>query len=90
VLEALEPVLDEVVVSTNSSPRAMPAEALADVARDVFGDGRVTVAARLDDAIERAVALAEGDSAVGGGVLVTGSIVTVGEARTLLSGGAAL
>ena len=85
VLEALEPVLDEVVVSTNSSPRAMPAEALADVARDVFGDGRVTVAARLDDAIERAVALAEGDSAVGGGVLVTGSIVTVGDARTLLA-----
>jgi len=89
VLEALEPVLDEVVVSTNSSPRAMPADALADVARDVFGDSRVSVAARLDDAIERAVALAEGDSAVGGGVLVTGSIVTVGEARTLLSGGAA-
>ena len=86
VLEPLEPVLDEVVVSTNSSPRALPAEALADIAYEVFGDARVSVAARLDDAIERAVALAESNTTtVGGGVLVTGSIVTVGDARTLLA-----
>ena len=85
VLEPLEPVLDEVVVSTNSSPRALPADALADIAYEVFGDARVSVAARLDDAIERAVALAESNTAVGGGVLVTGSIVTVGDARTLLA-----
>jgi dihydrofolate synthase/folylpolyglutamate synthase len=86
VLEQLEPVLTEVVVTTNSSPRALPAEDLAEVAREVFGDARVTVAPRLDDAIEQGVTLAEQESGVGGGVLVTGSIVTVGEARTLLTG----
>ena len=87
VLEPLELVLDEVVVTTNSSPRALPADDLAEVARDVFGDGRVTLAPRLDDAIEAAVTLAEADGGVGGGVLVTGSIVTVGDARTMLTRG---
>ena len=85
VLEPLERVLDEVVVTTNSSPRAMPAEELAEVAYDVFGDSRVSVAGRLDDAIVQAFSLAEADAGVGGGVLVTGSIVTVGDARTLLA-----
>ena len=85
LLEALEPVLSEVVVTTNSSPRAQAAEALAEVAREVLGDARVVVVDRLDDAIDRAVALAD-EEGPGGGVLVTGSIVTVGEARTLLAG----
>ena len=42
--------------------------------------------ARLDDAIERAVALAEQDGVGSPGVLITGSVVAVGEARTLLVG----
>jgi dihydrofolate synthase/folylpolyglutamate synthase len=43
----------------------------------------------LTDALESAMELAEAgpDDALGGsGVLVTGSVVTAGEARTLLSG----
>jgi dihydrofolate synthase/folylpolyglutamate synthase len=86
LLGELEPVVDSVVVTTNSSPRALPAEALAEVARDVLGDARVEVARRLDDAIEAAVTAAEVGPLGGGGVLVTGSIVTVGEARQLLVG----
>ncbi|HEU5033387.1 MAG TPA: Mur ligase family protein [Mycobacteriales bacterium] len=86
VLEALEPVLSSVVVTTNTSPRALPAAALAEVARDVLGAGRVEVAVRLDDAIEMAVTAAESGGLGGGGVLVTGSIVTVGDARQLLVG----
>jgi len=87
LLGELEPVVSEVVVTANTSPRALPVDALAEVAAEVFGDDRVTPVARLDDAIERAVALAEGVGIVGGGVLVTGSIVTVGEARRLLRRG---
>jgi dihydrofolate synthase/folylpolyglutamate synthase len=87
VLAELEAAVDIVVVTTNGSPRAMPAAALAEVASEVFGDDRVEVVERLDDAIDRAVALAETDAAIGGaGVIVTGSIVTVGEARHLLRG----
>jgi dihydrofolate synthase/folylpolyglutamate synthase len=85
-LSELEPVVDDVVVTASTSSRALPVEALAEVARDVFGESRVTVAARLDSALERAVALAETGPLGGGGVLVTGSIVTVGEARRLLRG----
>jgi dihydrofolate synthase / folylpolyglutamate synthase len=89
LLSELEPVLSEVVCTQSSTPRAMPAEQLAEVARDLFGEHRVRVAPRLDDALEEAVMLAETGGALGesigsGGVLVTGSVVTVGEARTML------
>ena len=62
----------------------MPAEELAELARGVFGAERVHVRPRLDDAIEAAIALAEGEGIGLPGVLVTGSVVAVGEARTLL------
>jgi dihydrofolate synthase/folylpolyglutamate synthase len=85
MLEALEPVLAEVVVTQVTSPRAMPADELAAVAVEVFGPDRVDVTPRLDAAIDAAVTLAEEEGDLGGaGVLVTGSIVTVAEARTLL------
>ena len=89
MLERLEPVVDEVVVTQNSSLRALPADELAARAVEVFGADRVTVEARLDDAIETAVRLAEDtddDVLSGAGVLVTGSVVTAGEARVLLGG----
>jgi len=95
VLDELEPVLAQIVVTTNSSPRGMPAEELGELARDIFGEDRVHVVPRLDDAIEAAVALAdESDAALagaaGGGlgktaVLVTGSVVTAGDAQLLLA-----
>jgi len=87
LLDALQPVVDSVVVTTNRSSRAMDVDELAAVAVEVFGDSRVEVASRLDDAIEAAVTTAEEDGNVGGGVLVTGSIVTVGAARRMLAPG---
>ncbi|MBO0828712.1 MAG: bifunctional folylpolyglutamate synthase/dihydrofolate synthase [Streptosporangiales bacterium] len=89
VLEALEPALDHVVATRNNSDRSMPPEELGELARDVFGPERVTVAERLDDALDTAIALAEeGADLVGSGlgVLVTGSVVTAGDARILLGG----
>jgi folylpolyglutamate synthase/dihydrofolate synthase len=88
LLDELEPVLSDIVVTANSSPRSMPAEELADVARDVFGEDRVLVHDRLDDALEAAVGRADepvGDELPGSAaVLVTGSVVTAGDARALL------
>lgn len=91
LLRIFEPVMAEIVVTRNSTDRSMPAEELAEIAGDIFGEERVVLAPRLDDALERAVAMADGgdggDDAIGsGGVLVTGSVVTVGEARVLLGG----
>jgi dihydrofolate synthase/folylpolyglutamate synthase len=92
VLEAFEPVLATVICSQNSTPRSMPAEQLAGIALGIFGPDRVEVEAGLDDALERAIELAEqgvGDGVGfgGGGVLVSGSVITAGEARTLLTRG---
>ena len=61
---------------------------VAELAAEIFGEDRVQTAERLDDAIEAAVALA--DEAVAetgpgsGGVLITGSVITAGDARRLL------
>jgi dihydrofolate synthase/folylpolyglutamate synthase len=77
------------VVTQNSSARAMPADELGALAVDVFGAERVSVHPILSEALDSAIELAEAgpDDALGGsGVLVTGSVITAGEARTLLAG----
>jgi dihydrofolate synthase/folylpolyglutamate synthase len=85
VLEILEEVMNQIVVSqVASSSRGLPADELGEAAAQIFGADRVFVVPRLDDAIERAVALAEQESAGAPGILITGSVVAIGEARTLL------
>nr|WP_067544757.1 folylpolyglutamate synthase/dihydrofolate synthase family protein [Nocardia crassostreae] len=87
ILDALEPVFDAIVVTENGSPRALPVDDLANLAVQRFGDERVAVAADLADAIETAIALAEegedGEMVSGSGIVVTGSVVTAGAARSL-------
>ena len=85
ILSALEPLLAEVVITRSSSPRALDPDDLGELAADIFGADRVSVEHALPNAIERAVTAAEesGDLA-GVGVLVTGSVTVVGEARSLL------
>lgn len=88
ILDALEPVVSDIVVTRNSSPRAMPLEELNQLAISVFGEDRVVAETDLETAIETAIALVETsddpeEPLAGGGVLVTGSVVTVGETRTL-------
>ena len=88
VLLALESVLDHIVVTTPASPRALRAEDLAVIASDIFGEERVWIEARLEDALDRAVTLAEEVNDYGGaGVLVTGSVVLAGEAKRLMARG---
>ncbi|WP_084104417.1 folylpolyglutamate synthase/dihydrofolate synthase family protein [Demequina sp. NBRC 110056] len=85
ILAGLEPVLDHVVITSSTSPRAVPADELAEIARDVFGEDRVSVASDLPDAIDRAVQAAERDHDMGAGVLVVGSVTVVSEARILMN-----
>jgi dihydrofolate synthase/folylpolyglutamate synthase len=92
ILRILEPAMAHIVVTQNTTDRAMPAAELGELAADLFGEDRVTVLPRLDEALERAIVMTDsaegfGDQVGGGGVLVTGSVVTVGEARVLLGGG---
>ena len=84
----LEPVVEEIVLTRNSSPRALDPDELAGMAKDIFGPDRIVVEPRLDNAVETAIQMAEetedpAESVSGGGVVITGSVVTAGEARAL-------
>ncbi|BBY30790.1 bifunctional tetrahydrofolate synthase/dihydrofolate synthase [Mycolicibacterium sediminis] len=87
ILAALEPAFDMLVVTYNGSPRAMDVESLAMRAEERFGPERVVTASTLADAIETATAMVEeageDDGFSGSGMVITGSVVTAGAARTL-------
>ena len=59
MLEILEPVLDEVVVTRTTSPRAMSPTRLGELAAEIYGEDRVTVVDSLPDALDRAAGLAD-------------------------------
>jgi len=84
VLDQLEPVLAELIVTRNSSPRSMEPGELAEIAEGIFGAERVHVAERMDDAIDQAIGLAE-ETGEYQGV----GVITAGDARTLLGAGRA-
>jgi len=88
ILAALEPVFNRIVVTQNGSPRTQDVESLALTAQQWFGPDRVVTAETLRDAIDTATALideadAEDGSFAGTGIVITGSVVTAGVARTL-------
>ena len=92
ILGELEPVASVLIATTNSAPRSAPAAVIAAAAIQVFGEDRVSIIERLDDAIELGVTLADEADArqeSGGpgkaGVLITGSVITAGDARQLLA-----
>ena len=87
VLLELEPVIDRLVVTQNSSDRALPVEDLYEAAIKVFGVDRVFKEVDLQRAITTSIEqctlinqTSEGVSAV----LITGSVVTAGESRAIL------
>ena len=85
ILSALEPAFDVIVVTDNGAPRALDVESLAQRAEEVFGPERVVRTTTLADAIETATALAEeaSEGFAGAGIVITGSVVTAGAARSL-------
>jgi len=92
ILAVLEPVLDRIVVTHNGSPRALDVESLALAAQQGFGPDRVITAENLPAAIDTAIALVDdavtdaevgSDAFSGTGIVITGSVVTAGAARTL-------
>jgi dihydrofolate synthase / folylpolyglutamate synthase len=88
ILAELEPVVDDVVVTASSSPRAMDVEELAVAARKGFDESALRLEPRLSGAVETAIALAaevglDAGGGSGAAVVITGSVVTVGEARAM-------
>lgn len=82
-LNELSKVADEIIVTRNSSPRAMPIEELKRIAADIFDEGCVSAAPSIAAAIQEAVEKASQPN-LSIGVVVTGSVVTAGAARALL------
>lgn len=83
ILAGLSGIVDAVIVTETTSPRATPVEELAAAAREVWGPDRVSVAKDVAQAMEMAtsMALASGPEA---GVLVAGSITLVAAARRVV------
>lgn len=85
ILQALEPILNSVIVTASSSERAMKVVELEKIASEVFGKDRVFPVAGLNSALDRATKEAMRPlSEESVGVVVTGSVVTVGQARSYL------
>lgn len=89
VLAAFEPHFTHLICTQNSTARSMSAADLGRAAIEIYGEDRVTIVPDLAEAIDRAATLAEageafGDALGAGAVLITGSVITVGEARTML------
>jgi len=83
--ESLGDLAEEICLTQSTSPRAIPAGELAELAVDLgWGEENVHISEKLDDAIEWAVARSEANDDLSGGVLITGSITVVAEARILL------
>jgi dihydrofolate synthase/folylpolyglutamate synthase len=85
-LNELVDIVDEVIVTENTSPRAMPTEELYKIAIDIFENEQVSSASSIARAIELAIDKASHPTQ-SIGILVTGSVITVGQARALLKGG---
>jgi len=85
IFKELEPIVDHVIVTQSSSERAMPSSEVEKIASSVFGVDRVFEVQDLFQAIDKAMSdsvrpLSEATV----GIIITGSVVTVGQARTYL------
>ena len=85
IFKELEPIVDHVIVTQSSSERAMASSEVEKIASSVFGVDRVYEVQDLFQAIDKAIndsvrPLSEATV----GIIITGSVVTVGQARTYL------
>ena len=85
ILLELEQVMDSIIVTANSSPRSMKVDELEKIAAEIFGNDRVvtapTVTVAIDKAVKDCIRPLSEDTI---GILITGSVVTVGEARAIV------
>jgi dihydrofolate synthase/folylpolyglutamate synthase len=83
--ESLGGIAEQFCITQSNSPRPVPAAELAELAVELgFGEDNVHIAEKLDDALEWAVHRPAANDDLSGGVLGTGSITLVAEARILL------
>lgn len=85
VLQIFAEAMDEVVITrTSNSTRGRSVDELAALAEEIWPPGRVHRAEPMSEAIELAASLADA-SGPQAGVLIAGSVIAAGEARSLLA-----
>ncbi len=88
LLEELEPIMSKIIVTRNSSKRSATLDEIDTLARKIFGSDRVIAIDSLVEAINQGLSLAKDTIAIQDkscALLITGSVVTAGEARTFLA-----
>jgi dihydrofolate synthase/folylpolyglutamate synthase len=85
IFKELEPIVDHVIVTQSASERAMASSEVEKIASSIFGVDRVFKVQDLFQAIDKAMSdSARPLSEATVGIVITGSVVTVGQARTYL------
>ncbi len=84
ILEYVHRFASRIVVSQALSPRAMPVERLAAAAEEWYDRDDVHTTHDMNEALMQAIDLVVSGDDPGVGIVVTGSLATVAEARTLL------
>jgi dihydrofolate synthase/folylpolyglutamate synthase len=81
LLELLDDTFIEFIITQSESPRAIPAEELAELAGEIFGADRVHVQANPQWALAEAAKLLP--ATLGNAIVVTGSVTLVGQVLKL-------
>ena len=81
LLEILDDTFVEFIITQSESARAIPAEELAELAREIFGADRVHVQANPQWALAEAAKLLP--ATLGNAIVVTGSVTLVGQVLKL-------
>lgn len=86
LFEQYHSLVSDICLTQSTSARAIPPDQLAEMALNAgFREDTVHTASRCDEAIDWAVGrIDEEDQTATGGILITGSVTLVGEARALL------
>ena len=87
ILEELEAVVSQIIVTRNTSHRAAEIDELKSRALQIFGSERVRAAGNLPEAISQAIDQARIENAINDtntAIVITGSVVTAGEARAIV------
>jgi dihydrofolate synthase/folylpolyglutamate synthase len=87
ILEEFEAIMTSVIITRNSSHRAAPIDELATEAREIFGEDRVLTKNSIQEALDSAITQAKFEVEMNErscAVLIAGSVISAGEARSLM------
>jgi len=84
-LTEISPIIDQVILTRNSSPRCAEINQVSEIASGIFKDAQISTAPQLEEALQEAKLKAlEMQDHGSVAILVTGSVATAGEIRSIV------